>query len=99
MNEIVETVRAVLRDDFGMKVRIRQIRLPGIVADVARWADSGFQASGLYHQKIHVLSEMNLTIACHIGKPAKELGYRPTIALREGMRRSVACWQTQGIEI
>jgi len=44
---------------------------------------------GFYHQKIHVLSEMNKTIACSIAKAQRELGYNPTIALEEGMRRSL----------
>jgi nucleoside-diphosphate-sugar epimerase len=32
---------------------------------------------------------MNQTIACDIGKARRELGYEPTIALEEGMRRSI----------
>ena len=99
MNEIVETVRTVLHDDFGMKVVRRQIRVPGIVADLARLIDGSLQSTGFYHQKFHVLSEMNLTIACDVSKAETELGYRPAISLREGMRRSVAWCQAQGIEI
>ena len=41
-------------------------------------------------QKIHVLSEMNKTIACSIEKAGRELGYDPQIELEEGMRRSLA---------
>jgi nucleoside-diphosphate-sugar epimerase len=37
-----------------------------------------------------VLSEMNKTIACTIAKAEAELGYDPKIALREGMKRSIA---------
>jgi nucleoside-diphosphate-sugar epimerase len=99
MTEIVETVRAVLREDFGMTVSGRQVRVPGLVADLARLADRGLQALGLYHQKIHVLSEMNLTIACDIGKAKRELGYQPAIELREGMRRSIAWCLAQGLAI
>jgi nucleoside-diphosphate-sugar epimerase len=36
-----------------------------------------------------VLSEMNKTIACSIGKAERELGYDPKVALEEGMRRSI----------
>ena len=50
----------------------------------------GIQALGGYHQKIHVLSEMNRTISCTIEKAQRELGYKPTIELEEGMRRSLA---------
>ena len=90
MHEIVSTVRAVLRDDFGMTVKPDTIHVPGIVSDMARLADWGLQKAGLYHQQIHVLSEMNLTIACSIVRAERELGYRPLTDLREGMRRSVA---------
>jgi nucleoside-diphosphate-sugar epimerase len=35
------------------------------------------------------LSEMNKTIACSVDKAKRVLGYKPTIALEEGMRRSI----------
>lgn len=99
MNEIVDTVAAVLREDFGMAVSRRRTHLPGIVADGARLADAALQTAGLYQQKIHVLSEMNLTIACSIEKAKRVLGYAPAIALREGMRHSVAWCLENGIAI
>lgn len=89
MNEIVGTVRDVLRDDFAMPVSDKELRVPGLITDVARLVDGTLQWAGFYNQKIHVLSEMNLTIACNIAKAKRVLGYIPTIALREGMRRSV----------
>ena len=90
MLEIVETVRMVLKDDFGMPVVEKNPGVPSVVADVAQLVDATLQAAGLYHQKIHVLSEMNKTIACDITKAKTELGYEPLVELREGMRRSVA---------
>lgn len=90
MKEVVDTVREVLKDDFGMPVKDTTVRAPGLISDVARIADWGIQKVGLYHQEIHVLSEMNLTIACTIERAKRELGYRPLVDLREGMRRSVA---------
>jgi nucleoside-diphosphate-sugar epimerase len=42
---------------------------------------------------------MNKTIACSVEKAERELGYRPTIALEEGMRRSIAWCLQKGIEI
>ncbi|WP_246688830.1 MULTISPECIES: hypothetical protein [unclassified Mesorhizobium] len=89
MNEIIETVGKVLHEDFGMPVKPNKIRLPSIAAEVATKVDATLQYAGMYHQKIHVLSEMNKTIACDITKARKVLGYAPTIALREGMRLSV----------
>ena len=37
---------------------------------------------GLYNQKIHVLSEIDKTIACSIDKAQKELEYKPKFSLR-----------------
>jgi nucleoside-diphosphate-sugar epimerase len=90
MKEIVDTVRDVLRDDFGMAVKPTTLRVPGLVADGARIVDWSLQKAGIYHQSIHVLSEINLTIACCVERAKRELGYRPLVELREGMRRSVA---------
>lgn len=89
MAEIVDTVKATLKADFGMQVAERNLSVPSAVSDLARLADRALQGVGLYHQKIHVLSEMNQTIACDIGKARRELGFEPIVDLREGMRRSI----------
>ncbi|MBB4200768.1 hypothetical protein CCR94_17530 [Rhodoblastus sphagnicola] len=88
MLEVIETVGAVLREDFGMTVKPNRLRLPGVVGDIATLVDASLQSLGVYQQKIHVLSEMNKTIACDISKAKRLLGYRPEVALRDGMRRS-----------
>jgi len=89
MLEIVDTVRESLKEDFGIAVKNTNMQLPSIAADIARLCDTTLQAARLYQQKIHVLSEMNMTIACDISKAKKILGYHPLVALREGMRRSI----------
>ncbi|WP_085027665.1 NAD-dependent epimerase/dehydratase family protein [Ensifer aridi] len=89
MNEIVEVVGKVLREDFGMTVKPNQFHLPVIVGDIATIVDVTLQYAGIYLQQIHVLSEMNKTIACDITKAKNVLGYTPKIALREGMRLSI----------
>jgi nucleoside-diphosphate-sugar epimerase len=89
MLEIVDTVKAVLREDFNLKVSDKNLNVPSIIGDIARVADRCLQACGVYSQKIHVLSEMNLTIACDISRAKAELGYKPIVELREGMRLSV----------
>src|SRR5439155_683760 len=76
MNEIVSTVADVLEQDFGMPVKRGAIHLPAIASDIAFVADSALQAVGLYHSKIHVLSEMARTIACSTAKAEHEIGYR-----------------------
>ena len=42
------------------------VRLPNIAGSVAYYLDSFIQSVGLYNKEIHVLSEMNKTIACSI---------------------------------
>jgi nucleoside-diphosphate-sugar epimerase len=90
MNEIIDTIERVLERDFGLQVAHKRVRLPGVISEVAWLVDKTLQSLGLYHQKIHVLSEMNKSIACSIERARRELGYRPQIALEEGMRRSIA---------
>jgi len=89
MNEIIDTIERLLEKEFGHKCAHKRMRLPGIASEVALLADKTLQSLGLYNQKIHVLSEMNKTIACSVTRAEKELGYKPTVALEEGMRRSL----------
>lgn len=89
MNEIVDTIERLLETEFGHKCAHKRMRLPGLASEVAWLADKTLQALGLYHQKIHVLSEMNKTIVCSVAKAQCELGYKPSVALEEGMRRSL----------
>jgi len=89
MNEILDTIERLLEKEFGHACKHKRLKLPGIASGVAWLADKTLQSLGLYHQKIHVLSEMNKTIACSVARAERELGYRPTIALEEGMRRSL----------
>jgi nucleoside-diphosphate-sugar epimerase len=99
MNEVIDTVERLLEKEFHMKVAHKRLRAPSIVAEVAGLVDGTLQALDIYHQKIHVLSEMNKTIACSIAKAERELQYRPGVELEEGMRRSIAWCLEQGIAI
>lgn len=99
MAEIIDTVELVLERDFGLNCAHKRLRLPSIAATVAHGIDRALQAVGRYHQKIHVLSEMDKDIACSIARAQAELGYRPTVALEEGMRRSIADALQRGIAI
>jgi len=89
MNEIVDTIERLLEQEFGHACKHKRMKLPGFASEVAWLADKALQALGIYHQKIHVLSEMNKTIACSVARAERELGYKPTVALEEGMRRSL----------
>jgi len=99
MNEIVDTVERLLEREFGHKCLHKRLRLPSLASAVAMRLDAALQSLGWYHQKIHVLSEMNQTIACSVAKAEQELGYRPTVELEEGMRSSLAWCVRQRIRI
>jgi len=90
MNEIIDTIERLLEEEFGQTCAHKRMRLPGVASEVALLIDATLQRAGLYHQKIHVLSEMNKSIACRIDKAKRDLGYAPTVALEQGMRRSLA---------
>lgn len=96
MNEIVDTIEKVLEEDFQIACKHKRSKLPGFASAVAYGMDGVFQGIGLYAQKIHVLSEMNKTIACSVAKAEKELGFDPKIELREGMKRSLAAVLAKG---
>ncbi len=97
MNEIVDTIERVLERDFAVRVAHKRRRLPWAVGQIAQGLDAAIQAVGLYEQKLHVLSEMNKTIACSIEKAQRELGYAPTVELEEGMRRSIRWLSDRGV--
>lgn len=99
MNEIVDTIEGLLENEFGMTVAHKRMKLPGIASEVALVVDKAIQGVGLYHQKFHVLAEMNKNIACSIAKAQAELGYDPKVALEEGMRRSIRWVLDRGIKI
>ena len=99
MSEVLDTVENVMKTDFGVACVGKRMRLPGFASDVAWLVDTTMQGAGVYHQKIHVLSEMNKTIACSIAKAEKELGYDPKVDLAEGMRRSLTWMKEQGIDL
>lgn len=99
MNEIVDTVEELLEREFHLNVAHKRLRLPAVLSEMAMATDALLQGLGFYNQKIHVLSEMNKTIACNVEKAVQELNYRPKIALGEGMRRSIADCLARGIEI
>jgi nucleoside-diphosphate-sugar epimerase len=99
MNQVIDTIERLLEEEFHLPVAHKRMRLPGLASEVAMAIDATLQKAGMYHQKIHVLSEMNKTIACSIEKAQRELNYQPKIALEEGMRRSIQWCLDQGIKI
>jgi nucleoside-diphosphate-sugar epimerase len=91
--EIYETIANIL----GVKLKPRY--LPNIVSTLCEAADGVLQTIGFYNKEIHVAGEMNKDIACSIEKAKKELGYKPKISLKEGMKRSIEWCRKQGVDI
>ena len=98
VTEIVETVGRALAD-AGFDVAPNRVRVPDVVGRLAELADSSLQRIGRYQQQVHVLGEMNKTIACDISVSRTELGYDPEVELAEGMRRSIRWCVEQGLEL
>ncbi len=84
MNEMISTIQKVFEQEFNVSCKPNKVKLPYIVGQVAELVDKLLQFVGIYVQKIHVLSEMNKTIACDISKARQELGYSPKIDLYQG---------------
>jgi nucleoside-diphosphate-sugar epimerase len=98
VTEIVETVGAALRDE-GYDVTPNRLRLPEPVGTLAERIDRVLQGRGRYNQQLHVLGEMNKTIAVDVSAARRDLGYEPEVDLHEGMRRSIRWCRDQGIQL
>lgn len=98
MSEIVSTVKQALADE-GLTVSARQTRLPAVAGRVAERIDRLLQGRGIYAQQLHVLGEMDKTIACDISHTRDVLGYEPAVELLDGMRRSIRWCVERGIDV
>ncbi len=97
--EIVDTVGRALRDEGFDHVAPARLRLPEFVGDVAERLDGILQRRGRYVQQLHVLGEMNKTIAVDIDAARRDLGYEPAVELYDGMRRSIRWCIDNGIQL
>jgi nucleoside-diphosphate-sugar epimerase len=98
VNEIVATVGRALWDE-GFTVKAPSARLPAVAGRLAELGDRIVQRLGRYQQQLHVLGEMNHTIACDISVTRNELGYEPRVELYEGMRRSIRWCVDEGLQL
>ena len=80
-------------------VELNLCSLPNFVSRASSFMDSILQGIGVYIPEFHVAGEMNKNIACSIKKAKNELGYRPHIDLRQGMKRSIEWCRENGISI
>jgi len=83
-HEIISTIREVMVKEFKIKCIDDHIQLPSFISEIAYYFDKTIQWTGFYNQEIHVLSEMNKTIACSVIMAKKEINYNPNIDLYEG---------------
>jgi nucleoside-diphosphate-sugar epimerase len=86
---ILATVRRALAAEGLAVSGPERVPLPRVAARAAEKADALLQDRGRYSQVLHVLGELNHTIACDITRAREELGYEPTVGLEEGMRASI----------
>jgi len=94
------TVMEIYRTIAGLlHVNLKAMVIPGVSSKIFEITDGFFQNMGLYSQEVHVAGEMAKDIACSIEKAEKELGYKPTVELEEGMRRSIEWCRARGVEI
>lgn len=98
LGEIVATVGRALRDE-GYEVEGNRARMPALVGKLAEAGDRGLQRIGRYHQALHVLGELDKTIAVDISGARAELGYEPRVELYEGMRLSIRWCKAKGIAL
>lgn len=99
MNEIITTTKNVMQNEFGIKCKNTTIKIPSLISDCAYLADKTLQTFGFYHQKIHVLSEMNKNIFCSIKKAENDLQYKPKFNLYSGMTESIKWCLANNIKI
>ena len=89
LREILATVRRALAAEGLTLSGPERLPLPRLAARGAEKADGVLQGRGRYSQALHVLGELNHTIACDITRARDELGYEPAVSLEEGMRASI----------
>jgi len=89
LREILATVRRALAAEGLALSGPERLPLPRLAARAAEKVDGLLQGRGRYSQALHVLGELNHTIACDITRARDELGYEPTVSLEEGMRASI----------
>jgi nucleoside-diphosphate-sugar epimerase len=89
LREILATVRRALAAEGLVLSGPAALPLPRLAARAAESIDRFVQGRGRYVQPLHVLGELNHTIACDISRARDELGYDPAVGLEDGMRASI----------
>jgi nucleoside-diphosphate-sugar epimerase len=97
-DEPVYTTRSVMEGMAeALGVPLRVVRLPASAASLALGVDLALAASGVYWQTVHLLSEANWHVGCSCAKAMHELGYKPAMSLRKGMKGAVEWCRGRGL--
>ena len=79
----------------ALGVRARYWHIPELAARAAYQVDRAISAFQVYVAPIHLAGEAHWHQSADCGKAIRELGYAPSIELRDGMRRAIAwCRET-----
>jgi len=98
LEHVIQTVGEALRAE-GYEVAENSLRVPAFVGRFAEAADRVIQKSGRYVTQVHVLGEMDKTIAVDVSAAVDDLGYDPDTSLLDGMRRSIRWCRARGITL
>ena len=89
LDEYLRTTEDVLEHDFHLSVARRRLRLPRQVGDGLYLLGAALEGVGLYEKRLHTLGHWTPRATYSSAKARDELGFRPSMTLREGLRRSV----------
>ena len=91
--QIVEAMAEALQTQASF------VPLPCLAGRMAYAVDRALAALGIYWQTAHLLGESHWHVGVSCEKACRELGYRPTVTLAEGMRQSLAWCVSRGLLI
>jgi nucleoside-diphosphate-sugar epimerase len=80
----------------ALGTRLRKLWLPSVAGPLAFSLDRVLAAGGMYWQTLHLVGESHWHVGLSCEKLCRELGYCPSVNLREGMRRAVAWCREHG---
>jgi nucleoside-diphosphate-sugar epimerase len=81
----------------ALGARARYVPVPSVLAETAYQIDRAVSALGVYIAPIHLLGEAHWHQSASCAKAERDLGYHPTIELREGMSAAVQWCRDQAL--
>ena len=80
----------------GLGVKLRTLPIPAFLSTVAFMGDRVLASAGVYWMELHLSGEANWHVGISCAKAERELGYRPTMELEQGMRDAVEWCRREG---